>query len=299
MRLDGRMRIFFRPLSVLLSGILAVGSCLEAQNITPADSSDVQELHIRVVEGTGASGGSIRPLTVTVTDGRGSAVSNATVLFRLPSDVPTGLFSDGSRVAVLYTDLEGHASVKNIQWGASSGTAVIRVTASKGTTHAGLLVEQVLGPSKTSAALTPPPAPSTLNADPTVSTAPTVSTVPAPEAANIVHPAPVGEPAPVGQPAHSPAERSSKPILISAQGATLPSSTTSEEPTVQITSNRPVQLTGASGKSKKWLWIGIGSAAAAGMAFAFVGKGSGSSSSQTPGSPSLSIGTPSVSIGHP
>src|SRR6185437_13303670 len=161
MRLDGRMRIFFRPLSVLLSGILAAGSCLEAQNITPPDSSDVQELHLRVVEGSGASRSSTQPLTVAVTDGRGAPVSNATVLFRLPSDAPTGIFSDGSRVAVIYTDLEGHASIKNIQWGASSGTAVVRVTASKGTTHAGLLVEQVLRPSRTSAAPAPPASPST------------------------------------------------------------------------------------------------------------------------------------------
>lgn len=287
------MRIFFRPLSVLLSSILAVGSCLEAQNITPADSSDVQELHLHVVEGGDASRVSTQPLTVAVTDGRGSPVPNATVLFRLPSEAPTGLFSDGSRVAVLYTDTEGHASVKNIQWGASSGTTVIRVTASKGTAHAGLLIEQVLSRSKSAAASIPPATP------PVVSAAPIVNAAPVPETASIVHPKPASQPVPLGQPAQAPAERSSKPILISAQGVTIPGSAASEEPTVQITTNRPAQLTGASGKSKKWLWIGIGGAAAAGMAFAFVGKGGGSSSSQTPGSPSLSIGTPSVSIGRP
>ena len=287
------MSIFFRTLSVLLSGILAAGSCLQAQNVTPADSSDVQELHIRVVEGADSGRATTQPLTVAITDGRGSPVPNATVLFRLPSDAPTGIFSDGSRVAVLYTDMEGHAAVKNIQWGASSGTAVIRVTASKGAAHAGLLIEQVLSSSKIAAAAAPPSAP------PTVSAAPVASATPVPETAGIVHPAPMGQPAPVGQPALAPAERSGKPILISAQGTTVPTSTASEEPTVQITTNRPVQLTGASGKSKKWLWIGIGGAAAAGMAFAFVGKGGGSGSSQTPGSPSLSIGTPSVSIGHP
>src|SRR6185437_1892575 len=134
------MSIFFRTLSVLLSGILAAGSCLQAQNVTPADSSDVQELHIRVVEGADSGRATTQPLTVAITDGRGSPVPNATVLFRLPSDAPTGIFSDGSRVAVLYTDMEGHAAVKNIQWGASSGTAVIRVTASKGAAHAGLLI---------------------------------------------------------------------------------------------------------------------------------------------------------------
>jgi hypothetical protein len=287
------MRIFFRPLSVLLSGILAVGSCLEAQNVTPADSSEVQELHIRVAEGPDSGRIAAQPVTVIVTDGRGSPVANATVLFRLPSDSPTGLFSDGSRVAVAYSDMEGHAAVKNIQWSASSGTAVIRVTASKGTAHAGLLIEQVLSRSKDSAALA-------ASAEPVASAPLTTNANAAPERAGIVHPAPMGQPAPVGQPAHTPVDRSSKPIMISAQGTTIPSSTTSVEPKVQITTNRPVQLTGASGKSKKWLWIGLGGAAAAGMAFAFVGKGgAGSNSSQTPGSPSLSIGTPSVSIGHP
>jgi hypothetical protein len=210
------------------------------------------------------------------------------VLFRLPSDSPSGLFSDGSRVAVVYTDTQGRAAVKNIQWTASSGTAVVRVTASKGTAHAGLLIEQVLSKTKSSAALTPVEPPAAVPAKPAV------------ETAKPVHTTPVGQPAPAGQPAQTSIARASKPIEISADGTTLPSTSRPEEPTVQITTNRPAQLTGASGKSKKWLWIGIGGAAAAGMAFAFAGKGgAGSKSPGTPGSPSLSIGTPSVSIGHP
>jgi hypothetical protein len=286
------MRIFLRPLSILLSGLLAVGTCLEAQNAAPADISDVQELHIRIVEGTDAAQTPAQPITVAVTDGHGSPVSNATVLFRLPSDSPAGLFSDGSRVAVVYTDMEGRAAVKNIQWAASSGTAVVRVTASKGTAHAGLLIEQVLSKSKTSAALPRAESPAEQPA--------AAPAKPAGETAKVVHPAPVGQPAAAGQPAQTPIARASKPIRISSDGTTLPSTSGSEEPTVQITTNRPVQLTGASGKSKKWLWIGIGGAAAAGMAFAFVGKGgAGSKSPGTPGAPPLSIGTPSVSIGHP
>jgi hypothetical protein len=124
------------------------------------------------------------------------------------------------------------------------------------------------------------------------------------ENAKAVQSVPVGQPAAAIQhaetPAHTSIARASKPIQISSDGTTLPNASRSEEPTVQITTNRPVQLTGASGKSKKWLWIGIGGAAAAGMALAFVGKGgAGSGSPGTPGAPSLSIGTPSVSIGHP
>lgn len=290
------MRIFLRPLSVLLSGLLAVGTCLEAQNVAPVDSSDIQELHLRVVEGPDAERTLAQPITVAVTDGHGAPVSNATVLFRLPSDPPTGIFSDGSRVSVVYTDMEGHAAVKSIQWSASSGTAVVRVTASKGTAHAGLLIERALTASKNSAAVIPAEARA---AQPAVA-----APRPAAENAKAVPAAPVEQPVAVIQHPEASAQtsiaRASKPIQISSDGATLASSNRSEEPTVQITTNRPVQLTGASGKSKKWLWIGIGGAAAAGMAFAFVGKGgAGSSSPGTPGAPPLSIGTPSVSIGHP
>ena len=285
------MRILFRPLSVLLSGILAVGSCLEAQNLPSADSSEVQELHIRVVEGADSARAATQPIMVAVTDGRGLPVANATVLFRLPSDAPTGLFSDGSRVAVIYTDMQGQAAVKNIKWAASSGTAVIRVTATKGSAHAGLLIEQALSRSKNAAATAP-------QSEPSANGSPASNALPEPKTSSIARQQALGQPAP-GQPAQPSAKRIGQPTPIAAQDVIAPSPTVSEQPTVQITTNRPTQVTGATGKSKKWLWIAIGGAAAAGMAFAFAGKGSGSGSSQTAGSPSFSIGTPSVSIGHP
>src|SRR5690242_11099892 len=288
------MRILFRPLSVLLSGILAVGSCLEAQNLPSADSSEVQELHIRVIEGADSARAATQPITVAVTDGRGLPVANATVLFRLPSDAPTGLFSDGSRVAVIYTDMQGQAAVKNIKWAASSGTAVIRVTATKGSAHAGLLIEEALSRSKNAAATAPQSEP-TANSSNTPSAS---NALPEPKIPGIARQQALGQPAP-GQPVQPSAKRISQPIPIATQDLTAPSPTVSEQPTVQITTNRPTQVTGVSGKSKKWLWIAIGGAAAAGMAFAFASKGSGSGSSQTAGSPSFSIGTPSVSIGHP
>lgn len=274
------MRIFFRSLSVLLSGILAAGSCLEAQNVTPADTGDIQQLHLRVVGDSGSARNSSQPVAVVVTDGNNSPVANATVLFRLPSDAPGGVFSDGSRVAVVYSDTKGLAEIKSIQWNATSGTATIRVTATKGTAHAGLLIEQVLSRAKNSAARIP--------ADDHA----------AAEHTALAQPSPALAPAPLGQPAETQAEHPKRPVIISAQGATVSGSPRTEEPTVQITTSRPSQLTGASGKSKKWLWIGLGTAAAAGAAVAFAGKG-GASNTQTPGSPSLSIGTPSVSIGRP
>jgi hypothetical protein len=296
------MCIVFRSLSVLLSAILAAGSCLEAQTTTaPAGNDEVRELHIRVLEAENGKADTTRsssqPITVVVTDAGGAPVASATVLFRLPSEPPTGVFSDGSRVAVLYTDMEGHAVVKNIQWTGSSGTAVIRVTASKGTAHAGLLIEQVLGRSSADAASPAAPvAVASVPAKPTsVVPAPATAAPAATQSAGIVHPAPVGQPAPAQQ------ESAAKPLLISTTGVTTHTGASgTEEPSVLITNNHPTQMTGAGGRSKKWLWIGIGGAAAAGLAVAFVGKGgAGSNSSQTSGSPSLSIGTPTISIGHP
>ena len=234
---------------------------MQAQSVNPAGSSEVQELHIRVLEADQApvepGKFSQQALTVAVTDAQGVPVSSAAVLFRLPSEGATGVFSDGSRVTVLYTDNDGRATVKGINWAATPGTAAIRVTVSKGTAHAGLLVDQIVSPSKSSAAS--------------------------------VNPRPV-----IGQPADPKAKAPEHPILTASSGA----SAGEPVPGVQITNNRS-EITGASGRSKKWLWIGLGAAGAAGMALAFVGKGG--STAATPSTPTggTTIGTPFISIGHP
>jgi hypothetical protein len=235
---------------------------MQAQSVNPTASSEVQELHIRVLEAdrTPVEAGkfSQQALTVAVTDGQGAAVSSAAVLFRLPSEGTTGVFGDGSRVTVLYTDVDGRATVKGINWSAIPGTAAIRVTASKGTAHAGLLVEQIVGSSKSITASAP------------------------------------SRPA-IGQPAEPKARQEERQKLISSSGASAGEPVA--PPSVQITTTTPG--TGASGRSKKWLWIGLGAAAAAGMAFAFVGK-NGSTTASTPSAPAgTTVGTPSISIGHP
>jgi hypothetical protein len=240
---------------------------MQAQSVNPTGSSEVQELHIRVLEAdqipVEPGKFSQQALTVVVTDSQGAAVSSAAVLFRLPSEGATGVFGDGSRVTVLYTDADGRATVKGINWSTTPGTAAIRVTASKGTAHAGLLVEQIVGPSKSVTASAPPAAA-------------------APHAA-------------IGQPADPNPKQQERPILISSTGAAAGEPV--PPPSVQITSTRPES--GANGRSKKWLWIGLGAAAAAGMAFAFVGK-NGSTPAATPATPAgTTIGTPSISIGHP
>jgi hypothetical protein len=264
------MRFLVRSLSVLLSAILAVGSSMEAQSVNPAGSSEVQELHIRVLNGEPAplepGKQSRQALTVAVTDDQGKPVPSATVLFRLPAEGASGVFADGSRVAVLYSDLQGQVTIRNIQWGSTPGTAVIRVTAAKGTAHAGLLIEQVLTLAKRA------------------------------EDDNGSAPPPVGQPAEVKS-----ADLQQHPDLHPAPATdpTPSSQTPAAAPRVIISNNRQSGITGASGKSRKWLWIGLGSAAAAGAALAFIGKGGSPGGGTQPGQSGTTIGTPSISIGHP
>src|SRR5690349_1517410 len=217
------MRLVFRPLSVFLSAILVAGSLIQAQDIDSADAlPGPKELHIRVVEGerTPAEAGKLsrQPISIAVTDDHDTPVPSATVLFRLPAEAPTGVFSDGSRVSLLYTDMQGRATVSSIQWGSQPGTAVIRITASKGSAHAGLLLERVLTVSGKSAG--------------------------GARSADAAQP---------GQPKQVSPE---KPALVaSATPAVIPPSTPSEPPSVVINNSPDRQVTGASGKSHKWLWI--------------------------------------------
>lgn len=283
------MRFVLRPLSILLSAILVAGLPIQAQGPSPA--GDVQELHLRAV-GVQApvepGKPSQQPLIVAVTDEHGAPVPSATVLVHLPADGATGVFSDGSRVSILYTDLTGQASIKNIRWGATTGTAVIRVTASKGSAHAGMLLEQAIGGTAgtiSSASRTATPSPSkTQN-----------STQTSQAQASQIQPG-------KAQPGQPKANQIQEPVLVASTADAETVNAASEPPSVTINNNRDRQVTGASGRTssskKKWLWIGIGVAAAAGAAIAFAAKG-GSSSPSTPASTATTVGSPTVSIGHP
>jgi hypothetical protein len=263
------MRIVYRPFCILLSWVLAAGSLTQAQNLNvTAGSPETEDLQIRVIEGeharVEAGKASAQPLTVAVTDSHGTPVSNAAVLFRLPTQGPTGVFNDGSRVSVVYTDLQGQAKINDIQWGATEGTAVVRVTAAKGTSHAGVLVEETIGSAITEAKTAQPA---------------------------------------IAQPAQPKTQEAQSSIAASTAALAIPPSSPIPPPSVEIASNTSHQVTGASGSShsgKKWIWIGIGGAVAAGATVALVSsnKKSPSAASQ-PTATALSIGSPSISIGHP
>jgi hypothetical protein len=278
------MRLFPRFISFLLTPILIVGP-LSAQtsqvpSASPSGSAPVEALLLRVVEGESAdvAAGSraLKGFIVEVTDSSGAAVSDAAIAFRLPDVAPTGMFSDGTHAAVAYTDQTGRAKITGIQWNATPGAVAIRVTATKGTAHAGILIQQTLAPVDIGA-LAPPLSPTAHQELPSQ-----VAPLSLP-AAPPVGTQPVAKAATPGQPA------TTTPSLDTHLPPRNP------EPAVSVTN----ASTGASRHSSKTKWIILAAVAAgaAGAGIAMMGKKSSSSSAAT--TPGLSIGAPGISIGHP
>jgi hypothetical protein len=200
-------------------------------------------------------------LIVEVTGPDGAPVADAAVALRLPDSEPTGVFPDGSHSAVGYTDQSGRTRLRAVKWGSIPGTVTMRLTAAKGTAHAGILVEQTLTESTTMAQALVPAA------------SPLVETPSQPEMPALVQPEPPAL----------------KPALLPVAPAVKPA------PSVSVTNSiAPV----AKSHSSHTKWIVIAAiAAGAGAGLAFAGKGkSGSSASPAP---SLSIGAPGISVGHP
>lgn len=134
------MRLISRFVSLLLTPLLLVHG-LPAQ--APGGSASVaqdaaQDLQIRVV----ASDASGTARLIEVTNANGVGIADVAVVFRLPDSGPTGTFSDGTHAAVAYTDQGGRAAIPSIQWDSTAGKSSIRVSATKGTAHAGILVDQ-------------------------------------------------------------------------------------------------------------------------------------------------------------
>ncbi len=144
------MKLFPQVVSLLLSPILAVWP-LSAQQAelrdSPAGAPAAEQLQVHLVGDRNASPvGSLdsKGFALEVTDGSGAKVQNAAIAIRLPDSGPSGTFPDGSHAAVVYTDQFGRASLGDVHWGATPGTVPIRITASKGAAHAGILIEQTL-----------------------------------------------------------------------------------------------------------------------------------------------------------
>lgn len=255
------MKFFSALVSISLSALLAAGQ-------TPG-------LNLQVIERNAAPDG----IAVEVTDPAGNRVPDAKVVFRLPD---SATFADGSTTAVAATDANGQAGVDGILWRTISGTASVRITASKGTAHAGLLFEKKLAP---------PVAPSPVSQPVPVSPA---RVVPAnqPEAAvplrvpqDIPRESPPPAPGVVVMNDDSPnANVPIRPLVAEAAGGDL-------SPRLSIVSSGKAS---SDHHVRNRILIGLAVAAGAGAAIAFT-HGSGSSGSSTSG---ITIGPPSVSVGH-
>jgi hypothetical protein len=279
------MRFSFQPLSVVLASILAVGP-VSAQSPVSSFTAAGTNLQIHVVESDGAqvapNSHSVKGFVVDITDAAGAPVPDAAVVVRLPETGATGTFADGTHAAVSYTDQAGRAHISSIQWSSVSGSIPIKVTATKGSIHAGILIEQTLA-----AALAPKPAEQVVHqpapAPPPISQdslSASSETKPEPALASPAPKVTVQQPGAVGHPSHA----------LSSSAAT------SVAPMVSVTNGPTHQKVHSGGGKAKWIILAaVAVGAGAGVAMAGKGK-SGSSSSPTP---SISIGQPTISVGHP
>jgi hypothetical protein len=282
------MRTLSRLLSSSLSALLVFGPSLQAQIPAPSSEGGIQELHLHPSDDTVAeyAAGSIYGpgMVIQVTDQRNNPVPGAAVTFRFPETGASGSFADGSHVAVQYTDAAGHAACRNFRWNTIPGTLLVRVTATKGIVHAGILVEQKLAPAEAQPVQYP------------AATAPSAQAVQAPAGTQAPPPQIAAPQVTINTAAAQPVLRPQPGQPLSAPPQAL-SPRLAGEPSIQIT-NGPNVHSGAHGSSKKWLWIAlIGAGAGAGAVLAMGAAHGGSGSSGT--GAGVSIGTPSVSIGHP
>ena len=275
------MRLIPRVVSLLLTPILIFGP-LSAQTISspalPSNAAVSQALQLRLVDGESAEvpvgSRALEGFLIEVNDSSGAAVREAAVVFRLPDTGPTGAFADGTRSAVAYTDQTGRVKFTGIQWNGAPGVVAIRVTAVRGTAHAGILIQQTLAPVSTGALAKPPsqPTPETLPVGVTQLPLPP----PPPTDTQVMAKTSIVP----GQPTTSIAPWGTQPPVQSP------------EPAVSVTSASP----GESRHSGKTKWIILAAVAAgAGVGVAMMGRKSAPSSTTSTG---ISIGPPTVSVGH-
>lgn len=279
---------FFVPrvTSLVLTPLLVVGP-LFAQtpgSLAVPGTPGSAALQIHVMEGDGATiapgSHSNKGFNVQVTDGAGAPVSDAAVVFRLPDGPTTGTFADGTHSMVAYTDGTGNAHVSGIQWSSTPGPLTVRVTATRGTSHAGTLIEETLANAMPVAAAAPvtsrPMAPAVIapRAEALArDIAPPAPAAPRVQVLNDVEPSSAANRTP----------RTFAPVLRES----------GSEPTVSIVTD-PHQKSHYSdgGSRKKWIIISVAVAAAGAGAFFAMHNMDGSSAAN------VSIGAPTINIGH-
>jgi hypothetical protein len=267
--LSARRRLCaLRTLSLTLAASLVYAPFLSAQ--LPAASSD--QIELRIVSGAGAEfqvgSEQKQRLVMQVVNQDERPLVGVAVTFQLPDYGPSGLFGNGQRSLVAFTNEEGEVSIDGVKWNNTAGQVSIRVTAAKGMAHAGTLfpVRLTAGSGKLPAA-----ASTQLPKDPAARRGADGNTSP-------------------------PAGSDVQPGTLHAASASAAPQEAGDRPAVTITGASPGH-NGLSGK--KWLVIAVVAAgAAAGVTMALLKK-SGSSTSSAAGSNPLSIGSPTVSVGQP
>ena len=270
------MRIVSQTISIVLAMLLV------ADQIPAQTAADLQ-IHVVDSDGNGAAiagASSSKGFTLQVSEATGAAVADAAVVLRLPDSGASGTFTDGTHSAVGYTDEEGFAHLADIQWGATPGVVGIRVTATKGAAHAGVLFEETLGAQE---------APLIAHARVPVNEKPAPAAV---DQAKVLVASVVQAPQ-ITVSARQPGTIDSSDRLPSPRTADL-----SGAPSVSVT-NGPTgeKFRSGGGGKTKWIILAlVAVGAGAGIALAMRGKSSSSSSSTSSG---VSVGGPTVSVGAP
>ena len=282
---------------VLIPCLIASPVWAQSVQAVPVSDSQASSLELRVVEEPKiASPGGFVPakrLTVQVSDASGRPVSDAAVAFRLPDTSLSGTFADGAQSAVAYTDASGVAHVDGLRWIASSGSVPVRITATKGNNHAGLLFEEKMSDSPVPAAAVPANRAEEAYASPGVPlnmptiAAPSVARAEAPRASALAAPAEVAAVVPAVRPSVSISN-------FSKSSSSATNSLRSNADSSVSISNSPGGYSSHSGLKKWLIWTAV-AAAGAGAAFAFSGRNSASSTTSTSTS---TVGTPTINIGH-
>jgi len=267
-----RLSPLFSLILIPLLVTLPLSAQLPESSNAPGTSAAPEALQIRVLDANPVSisvnSQAAAGIAVEITDSDGAPVTEAAVVVRLPDAGPTGAFADGSHAAVAYTDHSGRAQIASLKWGDTPGVVAMRITAVKGTAHAGILLERVL-------------------------TAPSVNCGHAGESACATAQNQQAAPVPVAKLAPA-APVSTQQASVPVHPLTPATTPLKPEPTVSITNT--AAATSKSHSHKKWLVIAaIAAGAGAGLAFA----GKGKSSTPASSTPSLTIGSPTVSVGHP
>ena len=132
-------RILISPLAPFMAWVMlfqTVAPTVSAQQAPAVQvlTEERQPFHVLVMEGEGAINNIRhqvnRGAMVLVEDENKNPLSGVAVTFFLPSEGPSGLFPNGSRVLTVFTDQKGLAASRGVQFNNQVGLMRMKVTAS-------------------------------------------------------------------------------------------------------------------------------------------------------------------------